>query len=196
MTIAVTYNGNGSTGGGVPVDGNAYGVGDTVTVLGNINALVKSGYAFVDWNTKADGTGTAYTGGATFTMPAANVTLYAQWRAPVLDIDGNGAYDALTDGLLTIRYLFGLTGTSMTNGAIGTNATRSDPTAIGTYLAGIQAPLDVDGNSHSDALTDGLLIIRYLFGLRDAALIQGAIAPDATRKTAADVEAYILSLMP
>ena len=43
---------------------------------------------------------------------------------------------------------------------------------------------------------DGLLIIRYLFGLRDAALIQGAIATDATRKTAADVEAYILSLMP
>ena len=28
----------------------------------------------------------------------------------VLDIDGNGAVDALTDGLLVLRYLFGLTG--------------------------------------------------------------------------------------
>lgn len=41
-----------------------------------------------------------------------------------------------------------------------------------------------------------LLIIRYLFGLRGDALIAGAVDPKATRKTAADIEAYLQTLMP
>jgi len=36
-----------------------------------------------------------------------------------LDADGNGAIDALSDGLLILRAMFGLTGTAVTNGAIG-----------------------------------------------------------------------------
>ena len=52
-----------------------------------------------------------------------------------LDVDGNGTQDALTDGLIILRALFGLTGSTVTNGAIGgNNATRSDWTAIRTYL--------------------------------------------------------------
>lgn len=39
----------------------------------------RSGYTFVEWNTKADGTGTAYAPGATYTGNA-NATLYARWR--------------------------------------------------------------------------------------------------------------------
>ena len=34
--------------------------------------------------------------------------------------------------------------------------------------------LDVDGNGQIDALTDGLMIIRYMFGLRGASLTPGA----------------------
>ena len=51
-----------------------------------------------------------------------------------LDLDGNGTLDALTDGLLLIRALFGLTGTTATAGAIGPSPTRSDWTAIRNYL--------------------------------------------------------------
>jgi hypothetical protein len=51
-----------------------------------------------------------------------------------LDVDGNGAMDALTDGLLVIRALFGLTGTSVTNGAVGANATRPTWSDISQYL--------------------------------------------------------------
>ncbi|MBK8738326.1 MAG: hypothetical protein IPM02_01645 [Betaproteobacteria bacterium] len=36
-----------------------------------------------------------------------------------LDADGNGAIDALTDGLLILRAMFGLTGTAVTSNAIG-----------------------------------------------------------------------------
>jgi hypothetical protein len=41
------------------------------------------------------------------------------------DIDGNGKIDALTDGLLSLRAQFGLTGTAVTNGAIGPGAIRT-----------------------------------------------------------------------
>ena len=35
-----------------------------------------------------------------------------------LDVDGNGEIDALTDGLLTLRYLFGLQGDTLINGVV------------------------------------------------------------------------------
>jgi hypothetical protein len=55
---------------------------------------------------------------------------------------------------------------------------------------------DIDGSDNVDALTDGLMMLRYLFGLRGASLIDGAVATGASRQSAADVEAYIISLMP
>ena len=78
FTYTVTYNGNGNTGGTVPIDGNAYQEGDEVTVLG-AETLEKTGYNFNNWNTTADGNGAAYALGAAFNMPATNVTFYAQW---------------------------------------------------------------------------------------------------------------------
>ena len=51
-----------------------------------------------------------------------------------LDIDGNGTVDALTDGLLLVRSLFGLTGTAVTSGAVGSGATRANWSAIQTFL--------------------------------------------------------------
>ena len=112
-----------------------------------------------------------------------------------LDVDANGSYDALTDGLLVIRYLFGLTSTALTNGAIGAGAQRADSSQIVPYLDGIRARLDADGNGQADALTDGIVIMRYLFGLRGAPLTANALGSGATRTTA-DIEAYVQSLMP
>lgn len=55
-------------------------VGKTVT-LPNGDGLSKEGFTFSGWNTKADGTGTAYVAGATYAMTAENVTIHAQWTA-------------------------------------------------------------------------------------------------------------------
>ena len=49
-TYRVTYDGNGSTGGSVPVDATAYKDGETVTVREK-GDLVKAGSSFVGWNT-------------------------------------------------------------------------------------------------------------------------------------------------
>ncbi len=90
-TYKVIYNGNGSTGGTVPVDATNYQQGQTVTVLGNTGILTYPGYSFTGWNTKADGTGTTYAQGQTFTMGPANVTLYAIWTAsPAYTVSYNG----------------------------------------------------------------------------------------------------------
>jgi uncharacterized repeat protein (TIGR02543 family) len=78
--LSIAYNGNGSSGGSVPVDATNYQQGQSVTVLGNPGNLVKTGYDFTGWNTQADGFGTTYTPGNSFTMGSANVTLYAMWR--------------------------------------------------------------------------------------------------------------------
>ena len=53
-----------------------------------------------------------------------------------LDVDGNNAIDALTDGLIIIRAMFGLTGTAVTNGAIGGGASRPTWALLQPYLNG------------------------------------------------------------
>ena len=77
LEYSVTYNSNTGTG-TAPVDSNTYYVGETVTVLDN-EGLTKDGFNFDGWNTQADGKGTKYDADDTFTMPNANVTLYALW---------------------------------------------------------------------------------------------------------------------
>jgi len=85
-TYLLTYNGNGNTGGSVPVDANAYAPGATATVLGNTGNLVRTGSAFANWNTAADGSGTSYNGDNSLTMNT-NITLYAQWN--MVDVTWN-----------------------------------------------------------------------------------------------------------
>ena len=109
------------------------------------------------------------------------------------DIDGNDQLDALTDGLILLRSMFGLTEYSLINGVLGDNAKYTSASQIEGRVASLGGSLDIDDNSRIDALTDGLIILRYLFGLRGETLITGVIASDAQRVSSADVESYILT---
>ena len=83
-TQTVTYDGNGSTSGSVPVDASSpYTPGATVTVLDNTGSLAKTGYTFSGWSTTdvEGGSESTYLGSDTFTMPGNGVTLYAIWTA-------------------------------------------------------------------------------------------------------------------
>ena len=73
IDYSVTYNANGGT--DAPIDSAVYHVGNTVTVLSDEPS--KYGYTFAGW-LYDDNT---YIGGGSFTMPAANVELVAQWDA-------------------------------------------------------------------------------------------------------------------
>jgi uncharacterized repeat protein (TIGR02543 family) len=83
----ITYDGNNSTDGTVPVDKKSYGDADIVTVFGP-GDLARAGYNFVGWNTRSDGGGTYCGTGRTFGILDAgiidyvlelNLALYAQW---------------------------------------------------------------------------------------------------------------------
>ena len=72
-----------------------------------------------------------------------------------------------------------------------TQAIIDDPMAYG-----IDFGFDIDGDGESKPLTDGLLLIRYLFGFSGDSLISGAIGDGAERDTAEEVEAYIKERVP
>ncbi len=73
-TVELHYDLSGGTGG--PADTPEV-PGSTVVIPST--TPTKSGFVFQGWNTANDGSGTSYSAGDTFTMPAANLTLYAQW---------------------------------------------------------------------------------------------------------------------
>jgi hypothetical protein len=114
----------------------------------------------------------------------------------IIDIDGNAQYDALTDGLLLLRSMFGLDGNALTSGAIASDATYVSSAEVESQIATLGALIDIDGNGQIDALTDGLLILRYLFGLEGDVLIHGVVALDATRTTPQAIEEYLSRLAP
>jgi len=113
-----------------------------------------------------------------------------------IDLDGNGRYDALTDGLLLLRGMFGLDGSALVTGTVASDATYTAAADIESRIATLGYLADIDGNGEIDALTDGLLTLRYLFGLEGDTLIAGVVASDATRKTAVEIEAHLKTLMP
>ena len=102
----------------------------------------------------------------------------------------------LTDGLLVIRHLFGFSGDSLTSGAVSSDASRDSSDTIASYLTDADSQLDIDGDGESKPLTDGLLLIRYLFEFSGDSLISGAIGSGAERDTADEVEAYKAERVP
>ncbi|MFP6726189.1 MAG: hypothetical protein VCB63_04995, partial [Alphaproteobacteria bacterium] len=107
------------------------------------------------------------------------------------DIDLDGETAALSDGLLVLRRLFSFEGTTLTSGAVTGTATRSDAATIASYLDDNSGHVDIDGNGSTEALTDGLLLLRYLFGFEGSTLIAGVIGTGATRTTADEIKTYI-----
>ena len=76
-SYSLIYDANGGNGSTPATQSITYATTATVATA----QVEKSGFTFSKWNTRADGRGNAYDPAATFTMPAANVTLYAQWNA-------------------------------------------------------------------------------------------------------------------
>jgi hypothetical protein len=105
-----------------------------------------------------------------------------------LDFDQNGVVDALTDGLLYMRYLFGLRGDALAEDTIAEDATRTVE-EIETYLGEVMDSresnpalfnaLDLDSDGTLDALTDGLMFLRYAFGLTGEPLLDSALAENS-----------------
>jgi trimeric autotransporter adhesin len=110
-----------------------------------------------------------------------------------LDIDDSAPttqYDAATDGVMVLRALFGFRRLAISTGT-GTRSAND----IATYLFNINPRLDVNGDGKAQPLVDGLLIVRYMLGLRDGPLVAG-VPLTSLRPDAASIAAYIAGLAP
>ena len=138
-TTTVNFDGNGADSGSMP--SRTAPSGDAINIT---NEFGKDGHKFVKWNTKADGTGTDYTGAANVNTngivasPTENltITLYAQWaESYVIKYDGNND-TGTTTMLVTHEVADGTTVTLYTSnysragyGFLGWSTTQIDPDA-------------------------------------------------------------------
>lgn len=75
INYTVTFNGNGSTAGSM----SNQTIAAFATANLTTNAFTRTGFTFSGWNSAADGSGTSYADGASYTMGTANAALFAQW---------------------------------------------------------------------------------------------------------------------
>lgn len=116
ITYKISYNGNGSTDGTTGASSHTYGTVSKLTA----NGFARAGYTFEGWNTKADGSGTAYNDRTSIsnltTVDGQTITLYAQWRlnpvtvtvprSLILNQDGDGSFVIKADnetGTVTVN---------------------------------------------------------------------------------------------
>ena len=147
-TYTVTYDANGSTTGSVPTDSTKYKENEEVTISDE-GDLVKTGYTFDGWNTKADGTGDAYAADDKLTIGTENVTLYAQWKSTksaVATLTALQLVDKVDTTTIAFNETFAkdtmtYTASKITKGNdVTVNYTKEDPNAIVTYkLNGVVA---------------------------------------------------------
>lgn len=112
-----------------------------------------------------------------------------------LSVADGSTVAASVDGSIIARYLSGISGGALVQGIDTTGALRTDATELDRYFETIRPLLDIDGNAELSPLTDGLLLIRYLLGVRGDALVAGAVGSGAVRSTA-QIEAYLATLLP
>ena len=104
--------------------------------------FTNSGHTFTGWNTAANGTGTAYSNGATYSF-SADIELFAQWAViPTIaaSFDSNGGAGAVSS-------LSGLVGTSV---SLPSSSGFSSP---GYTFAGWNTAADGSGSSYASGTT-------------------------------------------
>jgi hypothetical protein len=103
-------------------------------------------------------------------------------------VDGDGAVLAMTDGVLVLRRMLGLSGAALIEGASHACVPLS---AAGIVSAITLTNYDLDGDGQVRAETDGLLLLRAMLGIRGAALVSGVVGAGATRQTDAQILNYL-----
>lgn len=174
-SYSIIYNGNGHTGGSTSNQTKYYN--ENITLRSN--GYTKTHHSFTGWNTQANGTGTAYSAGATYSNNSP-LSLYAQWRVDYtkcgiptnLSITDNG------DNTFTVTGTVGSSGTQ--NAAAGIkifgvyNGTKSTPSTssydftftlkgtTGTKLSTTYGPIMM--NSLSGEYNPTIKIVAYTIG--------------------------------
>jgi uncharacterized delta-60 repeat protein len=112
-----------------------------------------------------------------------------------LDIDGDGAVLAGTDGVLHARIASGFTDGALVDGiSFPSNATRTSASSISTYLQSTcnGCEIDVDGDGVLRLGIDSLILIRAALLLPGSQVMAGiALPPTATRQNWQTIRAHL-----
>ncbi len=147
---------------------------NTTAGVSDGSGLSHTGYDFIGWNTKAEGSGTNYSPGSTFTF-ADNMTLYANWtpNTYTVEYDANGGAGTMASGSHTYDVAKNLT----TNGF-----TRTGYTFLGWAESSGGPVVYSDGQSASNlTATNGATVTLYA---------RWAAHPELT-STDADAKIYV-----
>ena len=146
--VKVSYDANGGTGTMEFIIGD---VGSKIVI--EQNGFARSGYTFTGWNTQADGKGTAYKAGNSFTLTDKDTVLYAQWSK------NSGSAGTGTNGTAKPSAGTGTKGTAKPSAGTGTKGTAK-PSA-GTGTKGTAKPTDSPktGDNSNLALWFALLFV-------------------------------------
>lgn len=125
-TYTVAFNNNGGTGS----PGNQTKTYGTNLTLSSTRPT-RAGYTFVNWNTAANGSGTSYASGATYTANA-GVTLYAQWRINTYSVTFNANGGSGAPAAQTKTYGTNLTLTNSVPTRTGYNFARWNTASNGS----------------------------------------------------------------
>ncbi|MDB5244895.1 MAG: subtilase family protease [Parcubacteria group bacterium] len=203
---------SGLVGSYVTVNGTGFTNSDTVYFNGAPVSSATSGYSSsgpTGWIITVPSGQTCSSSGCSIQVRNANGSSNIMWFtiAPLvvspaaqslsacnLDVDGNGIKDALTDGLLIKRYLNGTRGDSLISSVIATNATRRDAGSIESYIASHN--YDVDGDGTINSLSDGNMILQYLFDPSGSSITTGMIGATAVRKSVPDIVVWLNACGP
>jgi hypothetical protein len=90
--------------------------------------------------------------------------------------------------------MFGLRGAALVAEATTGNCGRCTAQEVEDYLDMVGDQLDIDGDGEREALKDGVLVLRALFGLDGEALVHGAVDALCTRCSAEAIEDYLAGL--
>lgn len=163
-----------------------------------------TGITFVGWQGACAGTAPT----CSLVMPSAgSLAVKALFAPPTpttptptpllrLVVEGDNTVKATTDGALLTRFLRRVHGAALTASVLGANPTQTDATTLEDRLDAMAPLLDVDQNGVVDPDTDGVIIVRYMFGFRGSALTQNAIGLGARRIDPQLIAAALAQLIP
>lgn len=174
------------------------------------NSFTKTGYTFAGWNTKADGTGTAYTDKQSVTFTPVNdgdsITLYAQWTECTVHSWENGVCAECGLGCVHDSYSYSASGNVITETCINgcghsETAKLEYSTGNGTYsFTGLAIqPLKV---TYSSGWQGGDLPITYSTNntnvgtAKGVITINGVIAGQEFKITEADISGATVTVDP
>lgn len=169
IDYTITYDGNGNSSGSTP--SNQIGsYNNSITLQTNTNNLAKTGYTFSGWNTKADGSGSTYAAGGSYTIKG-NITFYAKWVPSLpyssIKFDRNGA----SIGDIVFANRMTVSSEDYGNNYSSYNSLYGEPVGIVAYKGGTSVST---GYHPIETLSAGIAGKIYILGINEGENLQWA----------------------